>query len=387
MTVMFLFVQQSKTENGPAPRFSLLASAQGLTEISGGGAIHFSATFHAIRPLDRGTPSPEAGPRIYDLRFMSYDLRAEERDMKTRGKAKPESASLARRTCFGLFLRGLRVSVVGIRTNKANLPSAAGREGGRSHQTNPIWNAQPRAGVSPRTDKANLPGHGPSDTGRGRVQTKPICPAVLGGTRPGERGAGPLYKQTQSSVPSPEEGVSPEQTKPIYQDVARGRRDGVCCTNEADSGQPGRYPGADYAEQTQFSRADRPGLDAGGTNKANSQKADDIRGPFVRNEANSRLDRVGRGRRDAGRGSNVQNEPNLASRARPRKMKCAKPDDKIRLRSLREECRFASNPLEGPLGDSLHRARGMAQTIADVSAWIGVSPGRADARTELSVPA
>jgi hypothetical protein len=39
------------------------------------------------------------------------------------------------------------------------------------------------------------------------------------------------------------------------------------------------------------------------------------------------------------------------------------------------------------LGDSLHRARGMAQIIADVSARIGVQPGRTDARTELSVPA
>ena len=40
--VMRLFVQQSKTQNGPPPRFSLLASVQGLTAILEGGAIHFS---------------------------------------------------------------------------------------------------------------------------------------------------------------------------------------------------------------------------------------------------------------------------------------------------------------------------------------------------------
>jgi len=34
--VTFLFVQQSKTQNGPALRFSLLVSEQGLTVISGG---------------------------------------------------------------------------------------------------------------------------------------------------------------------------------------------------------------------------------------------------------------------------------------------------------------------------------------------------------------
>jgi hypothetical protein len=43
--MMFLFVQQSKTENGPALRFSLLASGQGLTAVSAGGEIHFFDRF------------------------------------------------------------------------------------------------------------------------------------------------------------------------------------------------------------------------------------------------------------------------------------------------------------------------------------------------------
>lgn len=47
--MMFLFVQQSKTQNAPAPTFSLLASGQELTAISEGGAIHFFDKFRATR--------------------------------------------------------------------------------------------------------------------------------------------------------------------------------------------------------------------------------------------------------------------------------------------------------------------------------------------------
>ena len=41
------FVQQSQTQNGPALRFSLLGSGQGLTAISGSGEIHFLRQIHA----------------------------------------------------------------------------------------------------------------------------------------------------------------------------------------------------------------------------------------------------------------------------------------------------------------------------------------------------
>jgi hypothetical protein len=52
--MMFLFVQQSKTENGPPLRFSLLASGQGLTAISEAGAIHFYAPIPATRQVIGG---------------------------------------------------------------------------------------------------------------------------------------------------------------------------------------------------------------------------------------------------------------------------------------------------------------------------------------------
>ncbi len=51
---MFLFVQQCKTENGPPPRFSLLASGQRLTAISERGAIHFFGKVHATRRVIGG---------------------------------------------------------------------------------------------------------------------------------------------------------------------------------------------------------------------------------------------------------------------------------------------------------------------------------------------
>jgi len=52
--MMFLFVQQSQTQNRPALRFSLLASGQGLTAISEGGEIHFFRQIHATRQVIGG---------------------------------------------------------------------------------------------------------------------------------------------------------------------------------------------------------------------------------------------------------------------------------------------------------------------------------------------
>ena len=53
--VMLSFVQQSETQNGPRLRFSLWASGQGLTTVSGGGEIHFFRQIHATsQVLGRG---------------------------------------------------------------------------------------------------------------------------------------------------------------------------------------------------------------------------------------------------------------------------------------------------------------------------------------------
>jgi len=49
------FVQQSGTQNRPAPRFSLPECGQRLTVISIPGATHFSAYIHATRRIGRGT--------------------------------------------------------------------------------------------------------------------------------------------------------------------------------------------------------------------------------------------------------------------------------------------------------------------------------------------
>lgn len=67
--MMFSFVQQSKTENRVALKFSLLASRQRLTAISEGDATHFFGRIHATRPLGRGTPCPRRS-----LGFMIYEL-------------------------------------------------------------------------------------------------------------------------------------------------------------------------------------------------------------------------------------------------------------------------------------------------------------------------
>jgi hypothetical protein len=48
-SLVFAFVQQSKTKNEPAKRFSLLASGQGLTAISERDAVHFSVPIPATR--------------------------------------------------------------------------------------------------------------------------------------------------------------------------------------------------------------------------------------------------------------------------------------------------------------------------------------------------
>jgi hypothetical protein len=51
---MFLFMQQSRTKNRPALRFSLLSSVQGLTAISGGGATQFFVQIPATRRVIGG---------------------------------------------------------------------------------------------------------------------------------------------------------------------------------------------------------------------------------------------------------------------------------------------------------------------------------------------
>jgi hypothetical protein len=55
---------------------------------------------------------------------MSYDLKAEERDMKTHSEAKPESPPPARQIRPALLLRDLRASVVNIRAKQSQFPAA-----------------------------------------------------------------------------------------------------------------------------------------------------------------------------------------------------------------------------------------------------------------------
>jgi hypothetical protein len=319
--VTFLFVQQSKTENGPAPRISLLASVQGLTAISGGGDIHFSATFHATRPLDRGTLWSETDPRICDSRLRGndmvtiYDLKSKGRDMRTQVKPKPESSQPAWRTCLGFLLRTFPVSAVSIRVKQSQF-AALPRGTRLAVQTNPIctgaiWRASPlwtkSYGESDMQRTSAKQSQFRAGHGRAIVPNK--------ANSPGGAGRDAAWRTRNGVV---------VQTNPIRSAQPRGG--GVAVNKRSQSG-------------SQSCRTKT--ISAVGT----------VESPII---APFQSPGVGRGR-------NVQNEADFRPAGR--------------------------HELHVTLGDSLHRARGMAQTIADVSARIGAQPGRADARTELSVSA
>jgi hypothetical protein len=225
---VFSFVQQSRTENGPPRRFSLLASGQGLTAICEGGAAHFFDTIPATRSLDRETPSPEAAPRIYDLRFMSYDLKAEGRDVKTHRKSKPESSQPAWRTCLDFLLRTLPVSAVSVRAKQSQF-GALPRGTGLAVQTKPICTGAIRNASPLRTN-----GYGESGMQRTSAKQSQFR-AVPDGTRPLGREPG---------APSLVAGPCRVQTNPIWGcgrlpicwDVGRGP-----CTNKANFHSSGRH--------------------------------------------------------------------------------------------------------------------------------------------------
>jgi hypothetical protein len=259
-------VQPLKRQNTPCVKNSLFLFSQGLTRFNGLAHAQNSGTIRATRPLGRGTPSPEAGPRIYDLRFMSYDLKAEGRRL-CRTKPKGDSQqSAGRRFCktkpiwWGQMCETNPIGE-GCRAETPNLPRATRA---KQSQTWEDWGMWARAVIV----------CGPTSPESKMCKTNPMWPATARA-----RGA-KCAKRTQFRRECRHRRDRTRQTNPIYPSEQAGRA----------------VAGANCAKQTQLG------------------------GPNVRNEANLPaggpakpwLERI------------VRNEPNFGPASQPGTPDCVK---------------------------------------------------------------